>query len=93
MRRKLFGLNIKLLVEVKYSNQLSDDIKTIIRKGESRCLFDKKRFVFGDTVKYFSPILNLFECVTNFETRTVEEIHFKCLICSENHNVFYAKLG
>ena len=50
----------------------------------------QKVFVFGGVEKGYTPVLNFYECVTEFESKPLALVELKCLFCQVALN---AKLG
>ena len=49
-----------------------------------------KKLDFGENTKFYTPILNFYECETNFEAKPLNQIKFKCIICKKT---FHARVG
>ena len=65
-------------------------LESIFQNGKN-CVFKEKKFIIGEKEKYYTPILNFYECTTQFEEKPLNKISFKCLICAEK--ILYSKLG
>ncbi|RNA09202.1 zinc finger BED domain-containing 1-like [Brachionus plicatilis] len=71
------------------TNTSQDTIRKLLEDG-TKIIFRKKSIKIGNETRYYSAILNFFECPIEFNSKPLENIQFKCLTCRNNYS---AKLG